>query len=100
LSIKGSNERYILQGVHANFDIQPSGFHWSDPLPEPTQGVPKHNHHHNHEHEHTEEDHSCCTPAHQPNKGSENIRRNKFVFIGRGLDAKWLQNSFIEKCIV
>jgi G3E family GTPase len=29
-SIAGSDEKYMIQGVHDNFDIQPSGFSWGE----------------------------------------------------------------------
>jgi G3E family GTPase len=72
LSVSGSDERYIFQGVHDNFDIQPSGFLWTDSLPQPSN-----------------------LPATQ----TSSTRINSLVFIGKQLDAASLEKGFRDHCL-
>eukprot|EP01122_Echinamoeba_exundans_P004286 TRINITY_DN14304_c0_g1_i3.p1 TRINITY_DN14304_c0_g1~~TRINITY_DN14304_c0_g1_i3.p1 ORF type:complete len:386 (+),score=60.19 TRINITY_DN14304_c0_g1_i3:1105-2262(+) len=72
LSVAGSDERYIFQGVHDNFDIQPSGFLWTDSLPQ---------------------------PSNLPASHTSSKRINSLVFIGKQLDGASLETGFRENCL-
>lgn len=74
LSVLGSDERYIFQGVHDNFDIQPSGFLWTDRLPQPSN-LPQ--------------------VAHS----TASKRINSLVFIGKELNQKKLEQGFRTNCV-
>lgn len=71
LSVAGSDERHIFQGVHDNFDIQPSGFLWTDQLPS-----------------------AANLPA-----STEARRINSLVFIGKQLNVHDLERGFRENCL-
>lgn len=77
LAVLHNDHRFIVQGVHDNFEIIPTDFTWSEALPTPTM----------------------ATNANQIRPSSSESRKNTIVFIGMGLDAQWLTSSFVASCI-
>jgi G3E family GTPase len=83
LAVDSNPHRFIVQGVHDNFEIIPTEFAWSEHLPQPTMTTGGHSL--------TETEKGSCTPP--------IIRRNTLVFIGQNLDPQAIKQSFINACL-
>lgn len=72
LRILDDEYRYIVQGVHDNFEITRSNFKWTESLPKPTD---------------------------QQQSEDLDPKMNKIIFIGRNIDMSIIQASFEDSVI-
>lgn len=73
LKLLNDEYRYIVQGVHDNFEIIRTNFKWGENLPQPTHTVRQ--------------------------KEEECVEENRLIFIGKNLNLEWMYESF-EKNVI